>query len=146
MHKMQRTVSDPTAKVGMSKKPAACKQNMAKKTRPPPILSESTGHRNRPAASETEMMTTKAAATAAEAPPIEPAITLASERIASPAVVLRKNMAHRPYTCQVMRASLRRHAPLPEPRRSMSSASVPPESPASLLGYRTNHAAQPMRR
>src|ERR671917_2294254 len=142
MHRAQRTHNDRAASTGMSENATACRVNMARKTARPPIRSDRAGHRSRPDASEMEMTTTKAAATAAEAPPIEPAITLASERIASPAVVLRKNMVHRPYTCQVMRASLRRHAPLPESPRSMSSASVPPESPASLLGYQTNHAAQ----
>src|ERR671916_1235853 len=142
MHRAQKTTNDPTANVGISKNAAACKENMAKKTVRPPILSERAGHRSLPPASVTETATTKAAATAAEAPPIEAASGWASERIASPAVVLRKNTAQRAYSCQVLRASLRRHAPPP-----FSTLSEPVESPARLASldeYLTNHAAQPM--
>src|SRR5918997_875720 len=95
MHRAQRTAKDPAASTGMSENATACGVNMARKTARPPIRSDRAGHTRRPAASETEMTTTKAAAAAAEAPPIEPAITLASERIASPAVVLRKNTTQR---------------------------------------------------
>ena len=94
------------------------------------------------------MMTTKAAATAAEAPPIDPAITLASERMASPAVVLRKNRTQRAYSCHVPTASLRRHAPPPESPPSAadgpSSPSLPPGRRTSSGGYLTSQAAPPI--
>src|SRR5215216_181142 len=109
MHRAQKITNDPTANVGISENAAACKLNIAKNTERPPILSERAGHRRRPTASDTEMIMMKAAARVVEAPPIEPAITLASERMARPAVVLRKNTVQRAYSCQVLRASLRRH-------------------------------------
>src|SRR5215213_4247099 len=76
MHRTQKIANDPTASVGISENAAACKQNIAKNTPRPPILSERAGHRSRPTASATEMIIMKAAPRAAEAPPIEPAITL----------------------------------------------------------------------
>src|ERR671917_2238166 len=124
MHRAQKTTNDPTASVGMSKNAAACKENMARKTARPPNLSERVGHRSRPAASDTEITTTKAAARAAEAPPIEPAIALASERMASPAVVLRKNTAQSAYSCQVFSASRKAQAliVLPSSRKGCAAA------------------------
>src|SRR4028119_1916802 len=95
MQRAQKTAREPTASVGMSENAAACRQNMIKKTARPPILSDRAGHRSRPVASDTEMMPTKAAAAAAEAPPIDPAITLASERMASPAGGLGKKTDRR---------------------------------------------------
>src|SRR5215217_9562417 len=105
MHRAQKITNDPIASVGISKNAAACKQNIAKSTARSPILSERAGHRSRPTASDTEMIMMNAAERAAEAPPIELAITLASERMARPAVVLRKNTAQRAYDCHVLRAS-----------------------------------------
>src|SRR5829696_1008321 len=143
MHRTQKIANDPTASVGISENAAACKQNIAKNTARPPILSERAGHRSRPTASEAEIMPIKAAARAAEAPPIESATTLASERMARPAVVLRKNTAHKAYSCQVLRASRKRHASPP-----FSTLSEPVESPArpdSSGEYLTNHAAPPIR-
>src|SRR5829696_1262086 len=141
MHRAQKNSNDPTASVGISKNAAACKQNIAKNTPRPPIVSDRAGHRSRPAASDTEMIMMKAAARAAEAPPIELAITLASERMARPAVVLRKNTAQRAYDCHVLRATRKHHAPLP------FSTLFDPEllgRPVSLDGYLTNQAAPPM--
>src|SRR5919202_2425701 len=126
MHKAQKPTNDPTANVGITKNAAACKENIAKKTTRPPILSDREDHKSRPAASVTETTTTKAEATAAEAPPIEAASGWASERIASPAVVLRKNMAQRAYNCQVFRASRKPHAPPPVLAQSGSTNDSPP--------------------
>jgi len=125
MHRAQKITNDTIASVGISKNAAACKQNIAKNTARPPILSDRADHRSRPTASDTEMTMMKAAARAAEAPPIVLAITLASERMASPAAVLRKNTAQRAYNCLVLMASRKRQAPLP-----FSSLSEPEESPA----------------
>src|SRR5215208_2090594 len=143
MHKAQKITNDPTANVGISENAAACKLNIAKNTARPPILSERTGHRRRPTASDAEMIMMKAAARAAEAPPMEPAITLASERMARPAVVLRKNTAHRAYSCQVLRASRKRHAS--PPFSTLSDPVESPARPASSGAYLTNHAAPPIR-
>src|ERR687897_3707868 len=142
MHRAQKITNDPTAKVGISENAAACKPNIAKNTARPPILSDRAGHRRRPMASEAEMIMMKAAARAAEAPPMEAAITLASERMARPAVVLRKNSAHRAYSCQVLRASLRRHAPPPFSLFDSGDLSARPASSAGA--YLTNKAAPPM--
>src|SRR5215207_4218293 len=143
MHRAHKTTNDPTASVGISKNAAACKQNMAKNTARPPILSDKDGHSSRPAASEAEIMMRKAAASTAEAPPIEPAITLASERMARPAVVFRKNSAQMAYSCHVFSASRKRHAPS---SFSAPSGSVELRSrPVSLGGYLTNQAAPPIR-
>src|SRR5918999_3741914 len=105
MHRAQKITNDPTGKVGISENAAACKLNIAKNTARPPTLSERAGQRRRPMASDAEMIMMKAAARAAEAPPMVPAITLASERMARPAVVLRKNTAQRAYSCHVLRTS-----------------------------------------
>src|SRR5919202_4578106 len=113
-----KTTNDPTVKAGISKNAMACKENIAKKTVRPPILSEKAGQRSLPTASVTEIVTTKAAARAVEAPPTEAAIGWASERIASPAVVLRKNTAHSAYNCHVFRASCKTHVPPPVLLRS----------------------------
>src|SRR3712207_9350211 len=86
MHRAQKITNDPIASVGISKNAAACKQNIAKNTARPPILSDRAGHRSRPTASVTEMTTTKAEAKAAGTPPIAAANGLASERMVSPAV------------------------------------------------------------
>jgi hypothetical protein len=142
MHRTQKMANDPTAKVGISENAAACKQNIAKNTARPPILSERAGHRRRPTASDTEMIIMKAAARAAEAPPMEPAITLASERMARPVVVLRKNPAQRAYSCQVLRASRRLQAP--PPFSWLFDPGESPERPNSPGEYLTNQAAPPM--
>src|SRR5215217_5101006 len=141
MHRAQKITNDPTANVGISENAAACKLNIAKNTARPPILSERAGHRRRPTASEAEMIMMKAAARAAEAPPMEPASTLASERMARPAVVLRKNTVHRAYSCQVLRASLRRHAP---PPFSLFDPGLLSARAAWPGAYLTNQAAPPM--
>src|SRR5918998_2965005 len=141
MHRAQKITNDPTAKVGISENAAACRENIAKNTARPPIMSERAGQRRRPMASEAEMIMMKAAARAAEAPPMEPAITLASERMARPAVVLRKNSAHRAYSCQVLRASRRRHAPPPFSLCDPGDLSARVTSPGAYL---TNQAAPPM--
>src|SRR3712207_4526014 len=86
MQRAQKTTNDPTPNAGSSKNAAACKENMARKTARPPILSDRAGHRSRPTASVTEMTTTKAEAKAAGTPPIAAANGLASERMVSPAV------------------------------------------------------------
>src|SRR5215210_1084097 len=143
MHRVQKTANDPTANVGISRNAAACKQNIARNTVRPPILSDRAGHSSRPTASDTEMIMMKAAARAAEAPPIEPAITLASERMASPAVVLRKNTAQRAYSCHVLRASRKRHEP--PPFSSLSDAGESPARPTSSGAYLTIQAAPPIR-
>src|SRR5215211_171931 len=135
MHRAQKITNDPTANVGISENAAACKLNIVRNTARPPILSERAGHRRRPTASDTEMIIMKAAARAAEAPPMEPASTLASERMARPAVVLRKNTAQRAYSCQVLRASRKRHAP---PPFSLFDPGELPARPASLGAYLTN--------
>src|SRR5918999_5316977 len=137
MHRAQKITNDPIASVGISKNAAACKQNIAKNTARPPILSDRASHRSRPTASDAEMTMMKAAARATEAPPIVPAITLASERMARPAVVLRKNTAHRAYSCQVLMASLRRHAPPPFSLFDPGDLSARPASPGA---YFTNKA------
>src|SRR3712207_9424754 len=85
MHRAQKITKEPTANVGISENAAACRENIAKNTARPPILSERDGHRRRPTASDMEMIIMKAAPRAAEAPSMEPAITLASERMARPA-------------------------------------------------------------
>jgi hypothetical protein len=135
--------------VGISKNAIACKENIAKKTVRPPILSERAGQRSLPTASVTEIVTTKAAARAVEAPPIEAAIGWASERIASPAVVLRKNTAQRAYNCHVFRASRKTHMPLAVLFRSDTddspSTRCRPSESLSSSGYRTNQAVVPMR-
>src|ERR671933_712861 len=141
MHRAQKITNDPTANVGISENAAACKLNIAKNTARPPILSERAGHRRRPTASDAEMMPIKATARAAEAPPMEAAITRASERMARPAVVLRKNTAHRAYSCQVLRALLRRHVPAPF---SLFAPGALPASRASRGASLTNRAAPPM--
>src|SRR5919107_3900521 len=141
MHRAQKITNDPIASVGISKTAAACRENIAKNTARPPILSERAGHRSRPTASDAEMMPINAAARAAEAPPMEAAITRASERMARPAVVFRKNTAHRAYSCQVLRASLRRHAPPPFSLFDPGDLSARPTSPGA---YFTNKAAPPM--
>src|ERR671916_1113046 len=123
MLRAQKTTNDPTANVGISKNAVACKENMAKKTVRPPSLSERAGQRSLPTASVTEIAATKAAARAVEAPPIEAAIGWASERIASPAVVLRKNTAQRAYNCHVFSASRKRHASPPILPRSGTDCS-----------------------
>src|SRR3712207_3702602 len=132
MQRAQKTTNDPTASVGMSKNAAACKVNMARKTTRPPNLSERASQTSRPAASDTEITTIKAAARAAGAPPIEPAIALASERMASPAVVLRKKTAQRAYNCHVPRAS----------RKAQASPPLLPRSagPPASGRYLTNQA------
>src|SRR5215203_3980141 len=142
MHRAQKITSDPTANVGISENAAACKQNIAKNTARPPILSDRAGHSSRPAASDAEMIMMKAAARAAEAPPIEPAITLASERMARPAVVFRKNTTQRAYSCHVLRASRKRHG-LP-PLFSLADCGEPLVRLTSPGEYRTSQAAQPM--
>src|ERR671916_2826963 len=139
MLRAQKATNDPTDNVGISKNARACKENIAKKTVRPPILSEKAGHRSRPTASVTEIVTTKAAARAVEAPPIDAAIGWASERIASPAVVLRKNTAQRAYNCHVLRASCNTHMPSPVLLRSGTdsppSAGWPSATPSSSSGY-----------
>src|ERR687894_842427 len=142
MHSAQKIANDPTASVGISRNAAACKQNIAKNTPRPPILSDRAGHSRRPAASDAEMIMTKAAASAAEAPPIEPANTLASERMASPAVVPRKNSAQRAYSCHVLTASRKGQAP--PPFSSPFGPGGPPARATSSVGSLTNQAAQPM--
>src|SRR5918995_2130987 len=54
MHRAQKITNDPTAKIGISENATACKQNIAKNTARPPILSERAGHRRRPMASDAE--------------------------------------------------------------------------------------------
>src|SRR5215204_1100533 len=142
MHRAQKITSDPTANVGISENAAACKQNIAKNTARPPILSDRAGHSSRPAASDAEMIMMKAAARAAEAPPIEPAITLASERMARPAVVFRKNTTQRAYSCHVLRASRKRHEP--PPFAVLFEPSESPARPTSPGEYLTNQAAPPI--
>src|SRR5215218_10733048 len=138
MHRAQKITNDPTANVGISENAAACKLNIAKNSARPQILSERAGHRRRPTASDTEMIIMKVAA---EAPPMEPAITLASERMARPAVVLRKNTAQRAYSCHVLRASRSRHASPPfwlfDPGEFLARV-------ASAGAYLTNQAAPPI--
>src|SRR5918998_66209 len=142
MHRAQKITNDPTANVGISENAAACKLNIVKNTARPPILSERAGHRRRPTASDTEMIIMKAAAGGAEAPPMEPAITLASERMARPAVVLRKNTAHRAYSCQVLMASYKRQAPIAF--SALSGLAESPARPTSSGAYLTKQAAPPM--
>src|SRR5215218_2536315 len=143
MHRVKKTTNDPTAKVGISENASACKQNIAKNTPRPPIMSDSTGQRSRPTASDAEMMATKAAAGVAEAPPREPAITLASERMARPAVVLRKNTAHSAYSCEVLRASRNRHGS-PPPFLVPSAPGEASAGPTFSAEYLTSKAAPPM--
>src|ERR671921_1982591 len=149
MLRAQKTTNDPTANVGIRKNAIACKENIAKKTVRPPILSERAGQRSLPTASVTEIVTTKAEARVVEVPPIEAAIGWASERIASPAVVLRKNTAQRAYNCHVFRASRKTHMPLPVLFRSATDESPStrcrPSESLSSSGYRTNQAVVPMR-
>src|SRR5215208_6593721 len=142
MHRAQKITNDPTASVDISKNAAACKQNIAKNTPRPPIMSDKAGHSRRPGASDMEMIIMKAAPRAAEAPPIEPAMTLASERMARPAVVLRKNTVQRAYSCHVLRASRKRHG-LP-PLFSLADCGEPLVRLTSPGEYRTSQAAQPM--
>src|SRR5215217_99894 len=138
MHKAQKLTNDPTANVGISENAAACKLNIAKNTARPPILSERAGHRRRPMASDTEMIIMKAAARVAEAPPMEPAITLASERMARPAVVLRKNTAHIAYIFLLLWACLSLHVLLPFWPFDLVDLSSRASSPGAYL---TNQAA-----
>src|SRR5215204_2479051 len=142
MHRAKKTTNDPAPRAGISENAAACKQNIAKNTARPPILSDSAGHRSRPMASEAEMIMMKAAARVTEAPPMEPASTLASERMARPAVVLRKNTVQRAYSCHVLRASRKRHG-LP-PLFSLADCGEPLVRLTSPGEYRTSQAAQPM--
>src|SRR5215204_4701240 len=75
----QNNAKDPAPSTGIKRKAAACIRNIARNTLAPPILSERIGHTSRPAVSDTATIITKPEATAAVAPPIEPAIALASE-------------------------------------------------------------------
>src|SRR5919199_5605732 len=149
MHRAQRTAKDPAASAGIRENAAACRQNMVRKTLRPPILSERAGHRGGPDASVMETATTKAAATVAEAPPIEAASGWASERMARPAVVLRKNRAQSAYSCHVLSASRRLHAPPAVLPRSGTGGSLRAgwrsARPRSSSGYLTNQAAAPIR-
>src|SRR5919199_6300094 len=149
MHRAHKTAKDLAASAGIRESAAACKQNMARKTARPPILSERAGHRSRPDASVMETATTKAAARVAEAPPIEAASGWASERMARPAVVLRKNRAQSAYSCHVFSASRRLHAP-PAVLPGSGTGGSPPAGwrsarTGSSRGYLTNQAAAPIR-